>query len=173
MTTSKFRANILVEGVTVTEEYLKGMGERAFATEVLMEEMCELLEIAARSRLSGAPWQPLTDGTVTRKAGQGEDTRIMRDEWRPIGGTPTRQGDALWTALDGGAGSYKIATRTMATYGVNTKGSLYYARFVQNVKGTKRKLLAIPAEYAVGMVDKIASYIIGISDGGARAEGRV
>lgn len=173
MTISRFRANVLVEGVAVTEEYLQGMGNRAFGTEILMEEMCEMLEIAARARLAGTPFKPLTDGTVARKQSQGEDTRLIRDEWRPIGGTPTRQGDALWTALDGGAGSYKVATRTTATYGVNTKGNLYYARFVQNVKGTKRKLLAIPAEYAVGMVDKIASYIIGIGDGGARAEGRV
>jgi hypothetical protein len=161
-TTSKFRAQITIEGVNVTEAYLKDMGDRAFATEVLMEEMCELLEIAARSRLAMSPWAPLTADTVARKSSQGEDTRIMHDEWRPIGGSPTRKGDALYTALDGGAGSYKTATRTMATYGVHTQGNLFYARFVQNVKGTKRKLLAIPAEYAVGMADKIATYILGV-----------
>jgi hypothetical protein len=127
-----------------------------------MSELAEMLEIAARSRLHKAPWKPLTSGTVARKTAQGEDTGIMRDEWRPIGGTPTRRGDALYTALDGGAGSFKHATRTTATYGVNTKGDLFYARFVQNVKGTKRKLLAIPADHAVLMVDRVVSYIVGV-----------
>jgi hypothetical protein len=173
VTTSKFRASVLVQGVDVTETYLRDMGERAFATEVLMSEIAEMLEIAARSRLHGSPWKPLTDGTVARKSAQGEDTGIMRDEWRPIKGTPTRRGDALYTALDGGAGSFKHATRTTATYGVNTKGDLFYARFVQNVKGTKRKLLAIPADHAVGMVDRIASYILGIHGGGSYIERRL
>jgi hypothetical protein len=161
-TASRFRAQIQVQGVAVTEGYLKEMGNRAFATEVLMSELAEMLEIAARDRLAKKPWKPLTSGTVARKASQAENTDIIRDEWRPIAGTPTRRGDALWTALDGGAGSFKHATRTTATYGVNTKGDLFYARFVQNVKGTKRKLLAIPADAAVGMVDRIATYILGI-----------
>jgi hypothetical protein len=162
VTASRFRAQVTIEGLAVTEEFFKEMGNRAFATEVLMEEMAERLEIAARSRLQGSPWKPLASDTVARKSAQGEDTGIMRDEWRPIGGTPTRRGDALWTALDGGAGSYKHATRTTATYGVNTKGEFFYARFVQNVKGTKRKLLAIPADHAVGMVDTIVMYILGV-----------
>jgi len=162
MTVSRLRAVVEIDGLMASEALLKDMGDRAFATEVLMEEMTELLEIAARSRLNSAPWRPLTPGTVARKSSQGEDTRIMHDEWRPIAGTPTRQGDALWTALDGGAGSYKLATRTTATYGVHTTGNLFYARFVQNVKGTKRKLLAIPAEFAVGMADRVATYVLGI-----------
>lgn len=161
-TASRFRAQVTIEGLEVTEGFLREMGHRAFATEVLMEEIAEQLEIAARSRLSGTPWKPLAEDTVVRKSGQGEDTRVMRDEWRPIGGTPTRRGDALWTALDGGPGSYKVSTRTTATYGVNTKGDLFYARFVQNVKGTKRKLLAIPADHAVGMVETIVLYILGV-----------
>lgn len=173
MTVSRFRAQVLVEGVNVTEAYLRNMGERAFATEVLMSEVAEMLEIAARSRLHGSPWKPLTTGTIARKEAQGEDTSIMRDEWRPIGGTPTRQGDALYTALDGGAGSFKHATRTTATYGVNTKGNLFYARFVQNVKGTKRKLLAIPGDHAVLMVDRIASYILGIRGGSSYIDRRL
>jgi hypothetical protein len=173
VTASRFRAQIQVEGVNITEGYLREMGDRAFATEVLMSELAEMLEIAARSRLHKAPWKPLTSGTVARKAAQGEDTSLMRDEWRPIGGTPTRRGDALYTALDGGAGSFKHATRTTATYGVNTKGDLFYARFVQNVKGTKRKLLAIPADHAVFMVDRIASYILGIHGGGSYIERRL
>lgn len=160
--TSQLRAVVEIDGLTASEDMIKRMGDRAFNTEVLMEEMAEALEIAARARLSSAPWKPLTAGTVARKASQGEDIRLMHDEWRPIGGTPTRKGEALYTALDGGPGSYKLATRTTATYGVHTTGDLFYARFVQNVKGTKRKLLAIPAEFAVGMADKVASYVLGI-----------
>lgn len=159
---SQFKAVVEIEGLKVSKDLIKDMGDRAYGTEVLMEELAEGLEIAARARLMGAPWKPLTDSTVARKASQGEDTQIMRDEWRPIAGTPTRRGDALWSALDGGPGSYKLATRTTATYGVRTTGDLFYGRFVQNVNGTHRKLLAIPEKYAVGMVDKIITYILGI-----------
>jgi hypothetical protein len=159
---SQFKAIVEIEGLKASQDLLKECGERAYHSTLLMEELSEMLEIAARARLAKAPWVPLTGGTVTRKASQGENTAIMRDEWRPIAGTPTRKGDALYAALDGGPGSYKLATRTTATYGVHTTGDLFYGRFVQNVKGTKRKLLAIPAEYAVGMTDKVATYILGI-----------
>jgi hypothetical protein len=173
VTASRFRAQVVIEGLHVTEAYMKEMGDRAFATEILMSELAEMLEIAARHRLEKAPWRPLTSGTVARKEAQAENTDIMRDEWRPIAGTPTRRGDALWTALNGGAGSFKHATRTTATYGVNTKGDLFYARFVQNVKGTKRKLLAIPAEDAVGITERIVQYILGVHGSSSYIERRL
>lgn len=159
MTVSQLRAVVEIDGLTASEEMLKRMGDRAFGTEVLMEEIAEMLEIAARARLSSAPWKPLTSGTIARKASQGEDIRIMHDEWRPIGGTPTRKGDALYTALDGGPGSYKRATRTTATYGVHTNGDLFYARFVQNVKGTKRRLLAIDEATAITVTEMVGSWV--------------
>ena len=162
MALSQFKAVVEIAGLDMAEASIKEMGDRAYNTTILMEELMEELEIAARARLADPGWAPLTEGTVTRKASQGEDTSIMRDEWRPIAGNPTRRGDALYTALQGGPGSYKAATRTTATFGVNTTGELFYARFVQNVKGTQRKLLAIPEQYAVLIVDKTVRYIIGV-----------
>ncbi len=162
MARSKFGAVVEITGLDTSEAMLKAIGDRAFDTYLLMEELTEDLEIAARARNQGSPWAPLTEGTVARKASQGEDTGIFRDEWRPIKGTPTRKGDALWTALSGGAGSYRASTRASATFGIRNTGDLFYARMVQNTKGTKRKLLAIPAEYAVAMTEHVVRYILDI-----------
>lgn len=158
---SEFKAVVEVEGVAHTADMLARMGARAYNTLPLTEQLAEFLAASQRQRVEEAPWAPLTDDTVARKASQGEDTGILKDEWRPIGGTPTRRGNALYNALttDGAPGQIKRATRTWAIFGVDTKGDLFYARFVQNVKGTKRRILAISAADGLAIVEKVANYV--------------
>jgi hypothetical protein len=140
---------------------LARIGARAYQTLPLTEQLAEFLAVSQRQRVQEAPWAPLTEGTVARKASQGEDTGILKDEWRPIKGTPTRRGMALYNALtsDGAPGRIKRATRTWAIFGVETKGELFYARFVQNVKGTKRRILAISDTDALTITERVANYI--------------
>lgn len=158
---SEFRASVEVMGVQHTEDMIARMGARAYNTLPLTVELAEFLARSQRQRVEEAPWAPLADDTVARKASQGEDTGILKDEWRPIKGAPTRRGNALYSALTtaGAPGQIKRATRTWAIFGVDTKGELFYARFVQNVKGTKRRILAISATDALTITERVANYI--------------
>lgn len=160
---SAFRAEISVNGDLHAAERIEAMGARAFNTVPVMEAVKEMLFAQQRARVLSEPWEPLKETTVARKARQGEDTSIFRDEWRPVGGLATRVGNKLWLALtmNGATGQIKRATRTTATFGVDSKGNhqLFYARMVQNVKGTKRKILAISAADATEITLKIANWI--------------
>lgn len=160
---SEFRAEIKVTGAQETANAILAMGARAYNTLPLMEELKEVLYEASKARVEQAPWTPLKQSTIQRKSAQGQSTEILRDEWRPIKGTPTRQGDALFTALtvDGAPGQIKRATRTWAIFGADSAGnhSLFYARFVQNVKGTRRQILAINESTAMVIVERVANWI--------------
>lgn len=158
---SEFRATVDVSGVTETQAMLRQIGLRAYQTLPLMEELKEVLYEASKERVGSAPWAPLADVTVARKASQGSNTSILRDEPRTIKGTATRRRDALYQALttDGAPGQVKRATRTWAIFGVNTSGSLYYGRFVQNVKGTTRRLVAIDEGTAALIVERVGAWV--------------
>jgi hypothetical protein len=160
---SAFRSEITVEGVDMTVGEFERMARRAVMTAPLMARISQLLFEQQKARVESAPWAPLKDSTLGRKAAQGENTAIFRDEWRPVKGRATRVGDKLWLALtlDGATGQIKRFTRTTATFGVDSKGNrqLFYARFVQNVKGTKRKILAISSEDALVISMEVAKYI--------------
>jgi hypothetical protein len=160
---SEFRAEVEAFGVGETVEGLRMLGARAYNTFPLMEQLKEYLFMTQRQRVQEAPWTPLTEGTIARKASQNEDTSILRDEWRPIGGKPTRVGNKLYFALtmDGATGQLKTATRTWAIFGVKSHGKqeLFYARFVQNVKGTKRRILAINESQALIITEKVAAWV--------------
>lgn len=161
---SAFRAEISVEGVDESVTAFRAMATRAAHTLPLMEEISQILFEQQKTRVEGLPWTPLKQVTIDRKARTNEDTTILHDEWRPLkGGKPSRVGNQLWLALtlDGATGQIKRATRTTATFGVDSKGNhkLYYARFVQNVKGTKRRILAISDEDALAICLRIAGYI--------------
>lgn len=163
MARSAFRAEITVMGATATAEKINLMGARAANTLPLMEMIKELLFVQQQRRVQSTPWVPLKEVTIARKMAQGENTAIMRGEWRMIGGQATRIADKLWLAmtLDGATGQIKRATRTTATFGVDSKGNhqLFYARFVQDVKGTKRRLLAISSADAVEILDRVGNWI--------------
>jgi hypothetical protein len=160
---SAFRSEITVEGVDMTVGEFERMARRAVMTAPLMARLSQLLFEQQKARVEKTPWAPLKDSTLKRKAAQGENTAIFRDEYRPIKGRATRVGDKLWLALtlDGATGQIKRFTRTTATFGVDSKGNrqLFYARFAQNNHGTKRKILAISAEDALVISMEIAKYI--------------
>lgn len=160
---SRIRLAVEVSGANKSAEAFGAMAERAYNTLPLTEMLVRELFDISRKRVDRAPWAPLTDGTVARKNAQGEDSGILRDEWRPIKGVPTRKGDLLYTALTqwGAPGQYKRATRTMATFGVQSagQGPLFYARFVQNVKGKKRRILAVSRADAAGISEMVVRYI--------------
>lgn len=161
---SRLRVGVEVEGLNEALATIDGIGNRAYQTTPLMSMIVQHLAGISRERVEGEkPWKPLTPGTMARKSAQGEDTGILRDEWRPIAGTPTRQGDMLYRALtqDGAPGQLRHWTRTFAQFGVKSagQGELFYARFVQNVHGTKRKILAIKPDQAVEIGGMVARYI--------------
>lgn len=160
---SAFRAQVLVNGDVHAAEQIDQMAARAFDTLPLMEEIKDLLFAQQKARVESQPWEPLKDSTIARKARQDQDTSIFRDEWRPIRGTATRIGNQMWLALtlDGATGQVKRATRTTAKFGLDSAGNhkLFYARFVQNVKGTKRKILAISEADALEITLRIAKWI--------------
>lgn len=160
---SEFRAEVIVTGAAETAAEFRSMGARAYNTLPLTEQIKELLFESQRERVQQAPWAPLKDSTITRKSAQGSNIGVLRDEPRTINGTPTRRRDALYTALtvNGAPGQIKRATRTWAVFGADAAGNhpLYYARFVQNVKGTHRRLLAINQTTALGIVERVGSWI--------------
>jgi hypothetical protein len=160
---SAFRSEITVEGVDMTVGEFERMARRAVMTAPLMARISQLLFEQQKARVESQPWEPLKESTLKRKAAQGENTGIFRDEWRPIKGTTTRVGNKLWLALtlDGATGQVKRFTRTTATFGVDSKGNrqLFYARFAQNNHGTKRKILAISSEDALAISVEVAKYI--------------
>ncbi|MGZ4530810.1 MAG: hypothetical protein ACXVXP_00490 [Mycobacteriaceae bacterium] len=160
---SEFRAEVEVFGANETAHKILEIGARAYNTLPLMEALKEYLFETQSARVKSAPWAPLTEGTVARKASQGENTEILRDEWRPIKGTPTRVGNKLYLALtlDGATGQIKRATRTWAVFGADSAGNhqLFYARFVQNVKGKKRRILAISEGEALTITQRVGSFI--------------
>lgn len=150
-------------GAAETAKAILAMGERAYNTLPLMEEIKEILFESQAERVQSAPWTPLTEGTVERKTSEGSNPAILRDEPRYWKGKPTRTPDALYLALtlDGATNQIKRATRTWAIFGANSSGTnqLYYARFVQNVKGKKRRILAINEETAMTVTEMVANYI--------------
>jgi hypothetical protein len=158
-----FRAEVEVFGAKQSAEALRNMGERAYNTGPLMVELLLVLADSQRERMKTAPWAALKENTVERKAEQGEITEIFRDESRPIKGSPTRVPDALYNAITvpGAPGQLRHTTRTWAVFGVQSagKGQLFYARFVQNVRGTRRKILAISEETALTVAERTASYV--------------
>lgn len=160
---SAFRAEISVEGVDMAVAEFREMAKRAVNTAPLMARISELLFAQQKARVESTPWEPLKDSTIARKAAQGQNTGIFRDEWRPIKGSATRVGNKLWLALtlDGATGQVKRFTRTTATFGVDSKGNhqLFYARFAQNNHGTQRRILAISDSDAVEITMAIANYI--------------
>ena len=160
---SRLRVAVEINGDVQAQAIIKEMGRRAMETSPLMAAVAQELFHISAERVKEAPWAPLKDNTVARKVSQEENPEIIRDEWRPIKGRATRVGDKLYLALTlrGATGQILRSTRTTATFGVKSKGNqeLFYARFVQNVKGTKRRLLAIPAESAV-TIGEMASFWI-------------
>lgn len=160
---SQLQAEVDVFGADTTAAAIRSMGMRAYNTLPLMEELKEFLFETQSARVKSAPWTPLKETTVARKVATEEDPSILRDEWRPIGGRATRVGNKLYLALtlDGATGQIKRATRTWAIFGADAAGNhqLFYARFVQNVKGTKRRLLAIGEGDALTITAKVANWI--------------
>ena len=160
---SEFRATVEVSGATETAAAFRSMGARAYNTLPLMEVIKERLFEASKERVESAPWAPLTEGTIARKVEQGSNPAILRDEPRMWKGSATRRRDALYTALtvSGAPGQVKRCTRTWAIFGVDAAGnhSLYYARFVQNVKGTKRRILAINQSVALEVTEMVGSWV--------------
>lgn len=153
-----------MHGDLVAADRIAAMGARAFNTFPVMEAVKEMLFEQQKARVLSEPWEPLKSSTIARKERQQEDVSIFRDEWRPVKGSATRVGNKLWFALtvNGATGQIKRATRTTATFGVDSKGNhqLFYARMVQNVKGTKRRILAISAADATILTIKVANYIV-------------
>lgn len=160
---SEFRASVEVSGATETAEQLRMMGARAYNTLPLMEQLVEVLAETSKQRVESAPWAPLTESTVARKEAQGSNPAILRDEPRVWKGAPTRTRDALYRALttSGAPGQVKRVTRTWAIFGVDAAGNhkLFYARFVQNVKGKRRRILAINQETALVIIERVGSWL--------------
>lgn len=160
---SQFRAHIEVNGDVHAAERLQAIGKRARKTRPLMEAVVGMLFTQQRARIASKPWAPLADSTVGRKISENENPDIFRDEARRIKGTPTRTPDAMYHALTtpNAPGQLRYVTNASATFGLDSKGRgpFFYARFVQNVKGTQRRILAISEADALELTKLVASYI--------------
>lgn len=169
---SAFKAHIEVNGDVQAADALRSIGKRAKNTRPLMEVAVGMLAQQQKRRFDQKPWAPLAAGTVARKEYEAENPEIFRDEARFIKGSPTRVPDELFRAVTvpGHPGQLRYVTRASATFGVQSagKGPLFYARFVQNVKGKQRRILAISDADALALLKLCASYIY---DGWPRSGG--
>lgn len=160
---SALRAYIEVNGDILAADAIKSIGRRASHTRPLMEVIVGQLQQQQRARVAAKPWKPLEDSTVEKKTRENEDPEIFRDSSRRIKGVPTRVPDALYRAITqaGAPGQLRLVTRASATFGIKSAGhgELFYARFVQNVKGNQRRILAISETDALALVRTTASFI--------------
>jgi hypothetical protein len=160
---SQLKAVIEINGDAIAADALVAIGERAFKTRPLMEQSVGVLQNQQARRIESAPYEPLTEETTARKVRELENPEIFRDESRFIKGEPTRHADDLYQAVTSTThpGQLRRVTRASATFGLKSAGNgpLFYARFVQNVKGKKRRILAISPANARLLVSGVASYI--------------
>lgn len=162
---SAFRAQVEVNGAAQAAGMIRAVGARARNTLPLMEEMVGLLQMQQARRVRSNPYLPLSEETVARKIREAENPETFRDEHRFIRNHPTRTADAMYHALTEPSypGQLKHATRASATYGLQSagQGPFFYARFVQNVKGAKRRIMAISTDDAMIILGFIEQYIMG------------
>ncbi len=156
---SSLRVECEVNGDLVTHDMLRLMGQRAYNIAPIGEAIGELLKKDVAARAQGQPWLDITDETKARKERQEELPLVMRDERRPVRGEDTRRPDELWDALTTGSGTRISFTRTTVKYGIPVQGDLFYARMVENVKGTKRRLMAVTEEGAFAMAVLVSDYV--------------
>jgi hypothetical protein len=160
---SAFRAYVEVNGDKQIEESLREIGHRGSHTTPLMAQMVDLLQFQQARRVQSKPWAPLAAGTVERKAREGENTDILRDESRMIKGVPTRVPDAMYSAIvtPNFPGQLRRVTRASATFGLQSagRGPFFYARFVQNVRGVKRRILAISQKDALTLLVEVDRWL--------------
>lgn len=160
---SQLKAVIEINGDDIVAESLLALGKRAYETRPLMERVVGVLQTQQARRIDAKPYEPLTEETTARKVRELENPDIFRDEARFIKGAPTRMPDDLYQAVTSSShpGQLRYVTRASATFGLKSAGNgpLFYARFVQNVKGKKRRILAISPANARILVSGVASYI--------------
>jgi hypothetical protein len=160
---SQLKAYVDVNGDVAAADALKSIGYRASHTRPLMEQIVGVLQAQQARRIQSDPYTPLAEDTVERKVRELENPATFRDESRMIKGKPTRVPDNLFKAVTSPThpGQLRVVTRASATFGLKSAGNgeFFYARFVQNVKGTKRRILAISPGNAQILVSGVASYI--------------
>lgn len=160
---SSFRAYVEVNGDTHAIDAVKAIGYRASHTTPLMQAIVGQMSMQQKARVEQKPYTPLGAGTVARKTSENENPEIFRDEARRIKGVPTRIPDALYQAATtpGAPGQLRRVTRASATFGLKSAGNgqFFYARFMQNVKGKKRRIFAISESDALALVKTVASYV--------------
>lgn len=160
---SQLKAVIEINGDALAADLLKAIGDRAYNTRPLMERTVGVLQVQQARRIQSGAYEPLTDETTARKVRELENPGVFRDEARFVKGAPTRVPDELYQAVVSSdhPGQLRRITRASATFGLKSAGNgpLFYARFVQNVKGKKRRILAISPANARTLVFGVASYV--------------
>lgn len=160
---SAFRAYVEVNGDVRAADAIKAIGHRAAHTLPLMEVVVGQMAQQQKRRVESKPYTPPQANTVARKASENQNPDIFRDEARRIKGQPTRVPDALYRAATsaGAPGQLRHITRASATFGLKSAGNgeFFYARFVQNVKGKKRRIFAISETDALALVKTVASFV--------------
>lgn len=166
---SAFRAHIEVNGDAQAAHFIEQIGYRASHTLPLMKDLVEVLQLQQKRRMEQKPWAPLEANTVARKVSENENPDTFRDEARRIKGQATRVPDALYRAITvpNAPGQLRYVTRASATFGLKSAGhgEFFYARFVQNVKGKKRRILALTPDDALMLTGFTELYIMGSTAG--------
>lgn len=162
---SALRAHVEVNGDAQAAYFIKQIGYRAAHTLPLMTKLVDVLQMQQARRMEQKPWPALAASTVDRKVREGENPDTFRDEARVVRGQPTRMPDALYRAITQPKfpGQLRHVTRASATFGVQSSGSqsFFYARFVQNVRGTKRRILALTPDDALILTGFVELYVMG------------
>lgn len=162
---SAFRARVEVNGAVQSADMIRRIGARARNTWPVTTKAVEVLQRQQAARVESKPWMGLAEETIARKARESELTEVFRDEQRLIHGQPTRVADAAYSVVVGAIGypgQLAKATRTTATFGLQSKGKqfFWYMRLAQNAKGNKRRYLAINENDALELTDVVATYLV-------------
>jgi len=159
MPKTRFSVHMGITGADETCSALEDMALALIKSKPIMVKAMPIIQRQMIERMAEAPWLPLTEGTVERKIGQFENPEVFRDESRPIRGKATRIPDLLYHAIvtPGTPGALRRVTPKSATFGVESKNGqlLWYARFVQNVKGRQRRILAFTPANAIELAELV------------------
>jgi hypothetical protein len=157
---------VRIEGGDELNDNMEAIAKRLLDGKVFMAEGVEMMQACSIARWNSHPWEPEAQSTQTRKAREGASTEVFRDQ-RSQGTSKSRQRtpDALYHAVTSphDPGQVRRVTKTAATFGIRAsgRGPLFYARFASNVKGVKRRILAMnPATVAL-VTRRYCRYIMG------------
>jgi hypothetical protein len=157
---------VRIEGGEELNDNMEAIAKRLLDGKVFMAEAVEMMQECSIERWESDPWAPEAPSTQQRKASEGLSTQVFRDQGSQ-GTTASRKRipDALYHAVTSphDPGQVRRVTKSAATFGIRAsgRGPLFYARFASNVKGVKRRILAMNPATVLLITEKYRRFIMG------------